>query len=71
MTKILKWTNKYSNEQGYVKSVKKADGHFVNTNDASEAKTFARNADGTKALKVLEEIGECENNNFEAVEIAL
>ena len=71
MAKILKWTNKYSNEQGYVKSVKKADGHFVSTNDASEAKGYARNADVTKALKVLEEIGECENNHFEAVEVTL
>ena len=69
MAKILKWTNKYSNEQGYLKSVKKADGHFVNTEVKEEAKVFSRQCDVTKAMKVLEEIGECENNVFEAEEI--
>lgn len=69
MTKILKWINKFSNEQGYLKSVKKADGHFVNTNVKEEAKTFSRQCDVTRTLKVLEEIGECENNVFEAEEI--
>ena len=69
MAKIIKWTNKYSNETGYVLSVKKADGHFVNTADASEAKTFSRQCDVSRTLKTLEEIGECENNTFEVVEL--
>ncbi len=68
MKKIIKWTNKYSNEQGYVKSVKKADGHFVNTFDATEAKAYSRQCDVVKALNTLEAIGETKDNIFEIVE---
>ncbi|MCF0135794.1 MAG: hypothetical protein HUJ69_05170 [Lachnospiraceae bacterium] len=69
MNKVIKWTNKYSNEQGYVMTVKKADGHFTNTYEVSEAKVFTRQADITKAMNLLETMGETENNVFEAVEI--
>jgi len=69
MAKVIKWINKFSNEEGYLKSVKKADGHFVNTFDVEDAKTFARQSDITKTMKVLEEIGECENNDFEVIEL--
>ncbi|MCQ2558220.1 MAG: hypothetical protein MJ135_03765 [Oscillospiraceae bacterium] len=69
MAKIIKWTNKFSNESGYVQSVKKADGHFNNTFDAAEAKQFSRQSDITKAMNLLQELGECENNVFEAVEV--
>ena len=69
MAKVIKWTNKYSNEQGYVMSAKKADGHFVNTYDVAEAKTFTRQCDIVRTLNTLEEIGECENNTFEVVEL--
>lgn len=69
MAKVIKWTNKYSNESGFLKSVKKADGHFVNTFDVAEAKTFARQCDIVRTMNVLESIGECENNDFEVVEL--
>lgn len=69
MAKVIKWTNKYSSETGYVKSVKKADGHFVNTFDAAEAKTFARQSDVARAMNLLESFGEFENNDFEVVEL--
>ncbi len=69
MSKVIKWTNKYSGETGYVMTVKKADGHFNNTFDAAEAKTFSRQADITKAMNLLEAMGETENNTFEAVEL--
>ena len=69
MAKIIKWTNKFSSESGYVMSVKKADGHFTNTYDASEAKTFSRQCDVVKALNLLDALGESENNVFEAVEL--
>ena len=69
MAKVIQWTNKYSNEKGYVLSAKKADGHFVNTFDVSEAKTFNRECDVARVLNTLETMGECENNTFEVVEI--
>lgn len=69
MAKIIKWTNKFSGEQGYVQSVVKAEGHFVNTYDAAEAKVYKRQSDVTRALNTLAEIGEGENNNFEVLDI--
>jgi len=68
MAKILKWTNNYSGETGFVMNIKKNDGHFINTYDAAEAKQFSRQCDLTKAMNLLEACGECENNTFEAVE---
>lgn len=69
MAKVIKWTNRFSGEQGYVQSIVKAEGHFVNTYEAAEAKTFNRQSDITRALNTLSAIGECEDNDFEAVEI--
>lgn len=68
MAQIIKWTNKFSGEQGYVKTVRKADGFFTNTFDAAEAKVFSRQCDVAKAMNLLASFGECENNDFEAVE---
>jgi len=65
---IIKWTNKFSGEQGYVQQVKKADGHFVNTFDPAEAKSFARKSDITRALNLLAEMGETADNSFEVIE---
>ena len=69
MAKVLKWTNRYSGEQGFVQSIVKAEGHFVNTSDVAEAKIFSRQCDVTRALNVLAGIGEADENVFEAVEI--
>ena len=69
MAKVIKWTNKFSNESGYIMSLSKTEGHFVNTYDVSEAKTFSRPSDVARALNTLEAIGEGENNTFEVVEI--
>ena len=68
--KVIQWTNRFSNEQGYVKSVKKADGHFINTYDVAQAKAYKRDCDVVKCVATLEEIGEAVNNSFEIVEIA-
>ena len=68
MAMIIKWTNKVSNESGYVKNVKKADGYFENTYEAAEAKQFSRQCDVTRTMNTLAAIGETENNVFEAVE---
>lgn len=69
MAKILQWTNKYSHEQGYVMSAKKADGYFVSTQNAAEAKVYSRQCDVARALNLLEAFGEFENNVFQAIEV--
>ncbi|MBQ9030528.1 MAG: hypothetical protein IJ106_03630 [Parasporobacterium sp.] len=69
MAKVIKWTNKFSKEEGYVKGIVRAEGHFENTYDAAEAKTFSRACDVSRAMNTLEAIGECENNEFEVVEL--
>ena len=62
--KILKWTNKMSKEEGYVKSVSKAKGYFINTFDNKEAKKYSTSAQVEKDLEILAQIGETENNDF-------
>lgn len=63
----IKWTNKYSKETGFVESINSRDRHFVNTYDYDKAKTFTKTT-VSKALKKLQEIGECENNDFEVID---
>jgi hypothetical protein len=63
----IKWTNKYSNESGYVESIDTKGGHFVNTYDYEKAKVYNTKGNATKALNKLQEIGECVNNTFELV----
>jgi hypothetical protein len=36
----IQWTNKFSNEQGYVKTLNKKEGYFENTFNEAEAKNF-------------------------------
>ncbi len=59
------WTNKFSREQGYVKEIKKKEGHFVNTFDKAEAKTYTAKG-AAQVLKVLPQL--CGDNEYEAVE---
>jgi hypothetical protein len=61
---IIKWTNKYSQETGFVKTVSKAKNCFMNTFDASEARVFKSEKDAEKAIATLTEMGEAENNIF-------
>lgn len=60
----LKWRNKFSGEEGYVASVSKAKGYFVNTFDKAEAKKYASETMVQKDLVTLEAVGETENNVF-------
>ena len=69
MSMIIKWTNKYSNEQGYVRVIKKSLGHFENTQDKKLARKFRTEKDAQRAVTVLEDIGESQNNNFSFEEI--
>ena len=38
--KKIKWTNKFSGETGYVGSISKAKGYFINAATAEEARIF-------------------------------
>lgn len=62
---ILKWTNKYSGEVGYVKSIDYPRKHFVNTYNVIEAKQFVSVQSAQKAIEKLAEYGEADNNAFE------
>ena len=63
----IKWTNKYSNETGYVASVSAKNRCFVNTFDSAEAKEYSDKA-VKGILTKLESYNETENNIFEVVE---
>ncbi len=66
---LLKWTNKFSNETGYVESVSAKEKHFVNTFDANAAKRYSSRAVANRMIASLRSYGEAENNDFEIVEI--
>ena len=61
---ILCWKNRFSGEQGYVKSVSRKKGYFENTFDAKEAKSYMAQSVADKDLEFMEEIGETANNEF-------
>ena len=63
----IKWTNKFSGEQGYVKSIDSKEKHFINTWEQSEAKVFKTESNAQKAISRLIEFGEGDNNIFELV----
>ena len=66
---ILKWTNKFSKETGYVESVSSKDKHFVNTFDASLAKRYSSKVTACRMIASLKSYGETENNDFEILEV--
>ena len=59
----IQWTNKFSGETGYVKSILVKKGHFENTFDIEEAKKYSK-SEALKAVSTLKDIGEAENNDF-------
>lgn len=65
---IIKWTNKFSGETGYVESISAKEKHFNNTYDISAAKRYSlRSAKG--AVTNLTSYGEAENNTFELISV--
>ena len=69
MMSAIKWINKYSREEGFVKSIKKTEGHFENTYDLSEARQYKSEKSAKKAIDMLNSIGEGENNEFVIVAV--
>lgn len=66
---ILKWTNKYSNETGYVESISAKDKHFVNTFDKSNAKVYNSSSVARRMVSSLQSYGEADNNIFEIISV--
>ena len=64
---VIKWTNKYSGESGYVASVSRKERHFVNTLNYEEARVYSANS-VSRIIKDLTEFGEAEDNYFEVIE---
>lgn len=69
MRKAIQWTNKFSGETGFVKSVPKSYGHFINTWDINDAKVYKGEKMIENDMNALEEIGETENNIFEVIDL--
>ena len=65
---IIKWTNKYSNETGYVASLSSKNKCFNNTYEQSEAKRYSEKSVNNLMSK-LESYHETDNNYFEVVEL--
>lgn len=63
----IKWTNKYSGETGFVKSVSNKEKHFNNTFDLGEARSYKSEKKACEIIKSLIDMGEGLNNNFEII----
>jgi hypothetical protein len=68
MKAIIKWTNKYSKETGYVGSVSNKKRCFHNS-DLSGAKQYGDEKSAKRAITQLTSYGEAENNDFEIVAV--
>lgn len=64
---VIKWTNKYSGETGYVASISRKERHFINTYDREEAKEYSSKT-VDKMINDLVSFGEAEDNVLEAIE---
>ena len=62
----IKWTNKWSGDTGFVKSINSKKKEFENTFDESEAKVFSKNVI-TRTIKQLDSY--CDWNTYEAVTV--
>ncbi len=65
MKAIIKWTNKYSKETGYVGSVSTKNRCFYNAPEKSGAKIYESERAANRAMKTISGYGEAENNDFE------
>lgn len=62
----IKWTNKWSGDTGFVKSINSKKKEFENTFDESEAKVFNKSVI-TRTIKQLDSY--CDWNTYEAVTV--
>ncbi len=61
---IIRWTNKYSGEQGYVGNISTKRQCF-HTADRVNAKQYQNEKSAAKAITMLTKYGEAEQNTFE------
>lgn len=65
---VIKWTNKYSNEEGFVKEIKLKKGYFINTFKKDEARVYTdNNAKGL--ITLLGRTKESINNIFTIIDV--
>lgn len=64
---LIKWTNKLSGEQGFVRNIRIFRGYFENTFNIEEAHVFANAHQCDAAIKLLDQFGETSKNSFELV----
>lgn len=64
----VKWTNKFSNESGFVGKVFKSKGYFENTFEQKEAKKYRYKPEAERDIEFLNSAGEGDNNYFEIIE---
>ncbi len=65
---IIKWTNKFSNETGYVASLSTKNKCFINTFEESEAKRYSEKSVASLMTK-LESFHETDDNDFEVIPV--
>ena len=65
---IIKWTNKFSNETGYVASLSTKNKCFINTFEESEAKRYSEKS-VTSLMTKLESFHETDDNDFEVIHV--
>ena len=56
MSYHIQWRNNFSGEEGYVGSVRKSKGYFVNSWTLEDAKSYRSVAAAEKDLVILEEL---------------
>lgn len=65
---LIKWTNRYSQESGFVKSVDYKGKHFNNTWFEEDAQKFKTEDSANKIINRLISFGEGDYNDFEIVD---
>jgi hypothetical protein len=66
---IIKWTNKFSNESGFVESVDTKAKHFNNTFEYNQAKKYKSDSVARGMISKLVSYGEGDNNDFEILTV--
>lgn len=59
----IMWKNRFSGDTGFVKAIRESKGHFEN-GTVDEARRFRTNSECNRAIELLTQIGEAENNEF-------
>ncbi len=65
---IIKWTNKFSNETGFVASLSTKNECFINTFEQENARRYSEKS-VPGIMKKLEAYHETDNNNFEYIAV--